>query len=83
MSRATGRVGKKYAVYLPLSVVKAAGVKEGDKVEFEVTEGSVALKVVRDPLELALSGRKFASVSAQEIDEVSMSEQERHGNGTA
>lgn len=80
MLKATGKVGKKYAVYLPIRVAKAAGVKEGDKVEFEVAEGSVAMKIVRNPLDLAISGRKFASVTAEEVEKISMSEQERHAN---
>ena len=78
MSRAVGKVGKKYAVYLPKSVAKAAGLKEGDKVEFEVSGSAVALHVIRDPLELALRGSKFATVSADEIEETSMKEQERY-----
>lgn len=78
MPKAMGKIGKKYAVYLPKSVAKAAGVKEGDKVEFEVSEGTVALKVVRSPLDLALHGRKFVTISADEIEETSMEEQARH-----
>ena len=78
MSKAVGKVGKKYAVYLPKSVAKAAGLKEGDKVEFEVSESAVALHAIRDPLELALRGSKFATVTADEIEETSMKEQERY-----
>jgi AbrB family looped-hinge helix DNA binding protein len=83
MSKPTGKVGKKLAVYLPKSVAKAAGMKEGDKVEFEVSEGSVALKVIRYPLDLALHGKKFATLTAEEVEEISMSEQERYAEGTA
>jgi AbrB family looped-hinge helix DNA binding protein len=83
MSKPTGKVGKKLAVYLPKSVAKAAGMKEGDKVEFEVEGGSVALKVIHNPLDLALHGKKFATMTAEEIEEISMSEQERYGQGPA
>lgn len=78
MKKATGKVGKKYAVYLPMSVVREAHMKEGDKVQFEVAEGSVAMTVVRSPLDLALHGSKFASISAEEIEETSMQEQGRY-----
>ena len=83
MSKPTGKVGKKLAVYLPKSVARAAGLMEGDKVEFEAGEGSVALTVIRDPLELALHGEKFATLTAEEVEEISMKEQERHAKGTA
>ena len=81
MPKAIGKVGKKYAVYLPKAVAKAAGLKEGDKVEFEASEGEVALRVLHDPLELALTGSKFASMDPSELEEISVEEQARYEQG--
>ena len=82
MSKVMGRVGKKYAVYLPKAVANAAGLKEGDKIEFDVTGGAVALRVIHDPLELALTGSKFGSMDPRELEEISVEEQERYEEGT-
>lgn len=78
MPKPSGRIGKRYAVYLPESVVKAAGVKEGDKVEFEVVDDTVEIRVVRNPLELAIWGSRFVSIKPGEIEEVSLSGQANH-----
>ncbi|MEM0494320.1 MAG: AbrB/MazE/SpoVT family DNA-binding domain-containing protein [Thermofilum sp.] len=71
------RIGKKYAVYLPKSIAKAVGVKEGDKVLLRVEGEAIILEVIRDPIELALTGRKFASVKPEEVEAVSVEGQER------
>ena len=77
-TKPTGKVGKKLAVYLPKSVATAAGMKEGDKVEFEAEGGLVALRVIHDPIELALRGSKFAYMDPEELEQTSMEEQARH-----
>jgi len=64
-------------VYLPKSIAKAVGVKEGDKVLLRVEGEAIILEVIRDPIELALTGRKFASVKPEEVEAVSVEEQER------
>ena len=81
MARAIRKVGKKYAVHLPKAVAKAAGLKEGDKVEFKASGGEVPLRVLHDPLELALTGSKFASMDPSESGEISADEQARYGQG--
>ncbi|MBO3809972.1 MAG: AbrB/MazE/SpoVT family DNA-binding domain-containing protein [Candidatus Brockarchaeota archaeon] len=72
------RVGKKYAIYLPKAVAKAVGLKEGDRVMLRVTEESIILEVIRDPIELALTGKKFASVKPEEIEAISIEEQAKN-----
>ncbi|MEM4412153.1 MAG: AbrB/MazE/SpoVT family DNA-binding domain-containing protein, partial [Thermofilum sp.] len=59
------------------SIAKAVGVKEGDKVLLRVEGEAIILEVIRDPIELALTGRKFASVKPEEVEAVSVEEQER------
>ncbi len=83
MPKAIGKVGKKYAVYLPKSVAREAGLKVGDKVEFEVSRSAVALRVIHNPLELALTGSKFASMDPEELEEISLAEQARYEKGSA
>jgi AbrB family looped-hinge helix DNA binding protein len=82
MPEPVGKIGKKYAVYLPKSVVRAAGIREGDKVKFRVVGNTVEIQVIRNPLELAISGSKFASLKPSEIEEISLSEQARHAKNS-
>ncbi|MBS7612311.1 AbrB/MazE/SpoVT family DNA-binding domain-containing protein [Candidatus Bathyarchaeota archaeon] len=75
-------VGKKYAIYLPKAIVKALGIREGCKVLLRVSGGILVLEVVRDPVELALSGRKFASISPGQIEAISLEEQAKYVEGS-
>ena len=76
-------IGKKYAIYLPRAVVKALNLREDDKVLLRVRGKSIIIDVVYDPIELALSGEKFASVTPEQVEEVSLEEQARRVEGTA
>lgn len=77
------RVGKKYAIYLPKAVAKAVGVKEGDRVMLRVTGESIILEIIRDPIELALTGKKFAAVKPEEIEAISLEEQAKQAKDSA
>lgn len=70
------RVGKKHTVYLPKAVVEATGLKEGDKVLLRVMDGTVVVEPLMDPLELALSGGKYATIDPEQIEAISVGEQE-------
>ncbi len=69
------RVGKKYAIYLPKAVVEATGLKEGERVLLRVAGNTVVLESLQDPIELALSGKKFASIKPEQVEEISLGEQ--------
>lgn len=69
------RVGKRYAIYLPKSVVEVLGLKEGERILLRVSDGYLILEPVKDPIQLALSGEKFASITPEEIEEISLEEQ--------
>ena len=73
----SSRVGKKYAVYLPKIVVRALGLKEGDKIVLTVSGNSLVIEKVHDPIRLAVSGSKFASLTPKEVEAVSLEEQRR------
>ena len=72
------RISKKYAIYLPKAVVEAVGLKEGDKVLLRVTGNTVLLESLQDPIELALTGKKFTSIKPEQIEEISLGEQTGH-----
>jgi len=72
------RVGKKFAIYLPKAVVEAVGLSEGEKILVKVAGNRVILEVVRDPIKLAISGKKFASLKPKDIEAISIEEQKKH-----
>jgi AbrB family looped-hinge helix DNA binding protein len=72
------RVGKKFAIYLPKAVVKALGLKEGEKVLLTVAGNMLILEGIKDPIQLALSGKKFASITPEQVEAISLEEQTKH-----
>jgi len=77
------RVGKKFAIYLPKAVVEAVGLSEGEKMLVKVAGNRVILEVVRDPMQLAISGKKFASLKPKQIEAISVEEQKKHAEGSS
>ncbi|HEW93822.1 AbrB/MazE/SpoVT family DNA-binding domain-containing protein [Candidatus Geothermarchaeota archaeon] len=77
-----GRIGKKYAIYLPKDIVEALGFREGDRVILRVSDNSLIIEKVYDPLDLAISGEKFASVTLNEVEAISLEEQEKYLKGS-
>jgi AbrB family looped-hinge helix DNA binding protein len=69
------RVGKKYAIYLPKAIVKALGLKEGERVLLRVSGNTLILEALQDPVQLALSGEKFASIKSEQVEAISLEEQ--------
>jgi AbrB family looped-hinge helix DNA binding protein len=76
-------VGKKYAIYLPKAVVKALNLKEGGKILLKVTGTSVVLESLQDPIQLALQGKKFASITTDTVEAISSEEQHRENKISA
>ncbi|MFP3984610.1 MAG: AbrB/MazE/SpoVT family DNA-binding domain-containing protein [Candidatus Bathyarchaeia archaeon] len=72
------RVGKKYTIYLPKAIVEATGIREGEKVLLRVAGNTIILETLQDPIKLALSGKKFASIKPEQIEAISLEEQTRH-----
>lgn len=71
------RVGKKYVIYLPKVMVQALKLKEGGKVLLTLTGNRVVLEKLQDPLQLALEGKKFASITPEKVEAISLEEQRR------
>ncbi len=76
-------VGKKYAIYLPKAIVRALNLKEGARVLLKVSGTTVTLETLQDPVHLALSGKKFASLTPEQVEAISEEEQAAHVENTA
>ena len=76
------RVGKKHTIYLPKAVVEALGLKEGERVLLRVSDNALILETVQDPIELALSSEKFASITPEQIEAISLEEQASRVKGS-
>ena len=72
------RIGKRYAIYLPEAVIEALDLKEGDKVILNVSGNALIVEKIHDPVQLALSGSKFASVAPEQVETISLEEQGRY-----
>lgn len=72
------RIGKKYAIYLPKAVVETIGLREGERVLLRVAGNTIVLESLQDPIKLALSGKKFASIKPEEVEAISFEEQAEH-----
>ena len=76
--KVSARIGKKYALYLPKSVVDLLKIREGDKVKISVEGKKMIVEIIRDPIDLALHGKKFAKISAEEVERISLEEQGKY-----
>ncbi|HDJ89686.1 MAG TPA: AbrB/MazE/SpoVT family DNA-binding domain-containing protein [Thermoprotei archaeon] len=71
-------IGKKYAIYLPKKIVKLLNLKEGDKIVFKIIDNKIVLEPIYDPIWLALHGKKFAKISPEEGERISLEEQKKY-----
>ena len=76
------RIGKKYALYLPKAVVEAVGLEEGERVMLRVDGKTVILESLQDPIKLALTGKKFASITSERVEAISLEEQANQIKGS-
>lgn len=51
-------------------------VKEGDRVKISVEGNKMIVEVLRDPIDLALHGKKFAKIFAEEGERISLEGQQ-------
>ncbi len=68
-------IGKRYAVYIPKTIVRALNLKEGGKIILRVSGTSLVLETIQDPIHLAISGKKFASITPEDVERTSLREQ--------
>ena len=75
-------MGKKFTLYLPKKIVNSLGIREGDKVLISIEDKRIIVRIIKDPLELALYGEKFTKISPEEIEEISLREQRKYEGST-
>jgi len=75
-------IGKKYAIYLPKAVVKALDLREGERVLLRVAGNTLVVEILKDPIQLAVSGKKFASITPEQVETISLEQQARHVEGS-
>jgi len=54
------------------------GIKEGERVLLRVAGTTVILESLQDPIRLALSGKKFASIKPEQVEAISLEQQTSH-----
>lgn len=70
------RVASKGAIYLPREVLEELRLEEGSRLAVVVEEGLIKLIPIEDPLDLALHGRKYARIKAEDLEKWSEEWQE-------
>ena len=70
-----GKVAKKFALYPPKGLMEQLGLKEGQKVRYEVEGGKLVVVLLPDPIDLALNSKKWATTSSKALEELSEKEQ--------
>lgn len=76
------QIGKKFTIYLPKAIVEALGLTEGERILLTVAGNKLILESLKDPIQLALSGRKFASITPEQVETISLEEQESYAQNS-
>jgi antitoxin MazE len=77
------RIGKRNTLYLPKGIAAELALEPGDTVELRVEGRSLRVNPIRDPLKLAIGGAKFAKITPEEIEEISIAEQRKRNGSSA
>jgi len=56
-------------------VIEALKLKEGGRILLKVARNSVVLESLQDPIQLALHGKKYASITPNQVEAISLEEQ--------
>ncbi|BFH73732.1 hypothetical protein SJAV_16760 [Sulfurisphaera javensis] len=72
------KVGKKLTIRIPKGIAEELNIHEGDRLLLIAKEDKIILKVIRDPIWLAINGKKFAKISLDEIEKISEEEQKEY-----
>ncbi|MHB1868580.1 MAG: AbrB/MazE/SpoVT family DNA-binding domain-containing protein [Nitrososphaerales archaeon] len=72
----TGKVAKKRALYPPKSVMDMLELKEGQLVKYTIEDKKLIVEPLRDPIELALTSKKWGKTTVREFEQESEKEQE-------
>lgn len=72
------RIGKRRTIYLPKAVVDEARLKVGMKILITVEGNRIIIEPIHSPITLALHGEKFASITLEEMEAVSIEHQKTY-----
>ena len=56
-------------------MIEALNLKEGGRILLKVAGSSVVLESLQDPIQLALHGKKFVSITPDKVEAISLEEQ--------
>ena len=62
---------------MPEKIAEAAGLYEGQRVRIRVEDGRIVIGPIYDPIEQAMHGEKIGCIDPEELEEESVSEQEK------
>jgi len=72
------QIGKKHTIYLPKAVVEEASLRVGMKILITVEGNRIVIEPIHSPITLALHGEKFASMTLEEMEAVSIEHQKTY-----
>ena len=75
------KVGRKRVITIPKAAAEEVGLVEGGKVKITVEGGRLILEPIRDAIWLSMYGEKVARVTFEELEAVSIEEQEKYIGG--
>jgi bifunctional DNA-binding transcriptional regulator/antitoxin component of YhaV-PrlF toxin-antitoxin module len=70
-----GKVARKFALYPPKTLINQLGLKEGQRVRYEIQDGRLVVEPLPDPIEVALRSKKWMKARARDIELASEREQ--------
>ncbi|MBT9141477.1 MAG: hypothetical protein DDT30_02069 [Dehalococcoidia bacterium] len=62
------QIGEGFSFRIPRAIAERIGLTEGSKVTMSVEGRKLLLQPAEDAIELALKGKKFASLSPEEVE---------------
>lgn len=65
------RLSKKNTLYIPKSIARAIGIREGSVLKLRVENSRIIIEPIPNPFDLALSGSKFAKTTFEEFERIS------------
>ncbi len=71
------KVGRKRVIVIPKKIADQVKLYEGQRVRIMAEDDVIIIKPVRDAIWLAIHGRKIGRIMPEEVEEESISEQER------
>ncbi len=77
------QIGKKHAIYLPKIIVEEIDLREGMKILITVDGNKLIIEPLPDPITLAKKGKKFATMTIDEMEAVSIEEQTKRSENSS